>query len=175
VGVWIDRCRIAAVLLSCLLASPRLWAGDATPAPTPEPPQDTPAEIGLRAVQAASLLVDVAHYRLGSSSRHAVDCSGLVKLSYESAGVPMPRTTKALLHVGPTVPPASVRPGDLLFYRFRPSGRLHVAIYAGAGRAIHASPRHNRVREIDIHESRWQKHLVTIIRPALERQVADPG
>lgn len=174
---WIGRCMIFAALLGLLSASPPLRAYDAMRTPLSEKPPETspetPPEIGLAAVQTASQLVNVTRYQLGTSSRRAVDCSGLVKLSYESAGVKMPRTTEALLHVGMPVPQATALPGDLLFYRFRRSGRLHVALYAGAGRAIHASPRHDRVREIDIREARWQKHLVTVIRPMIDRLTAD--
>ena len=39
-------------------------------------------------------------------------------------------------------------------------GKLHVVVYIGDGRAIHASVKHNAVREIDITSGLWRRRLV---------------
>lgn len=89
------------------------------------------------------------------------DCSGLVQQAYASAGVEVPRVSRAQLDAGVPVPIEALKTGDLLFYRLGARRhRLHVAVYVGEGRAIHASVKHGEVREIDIRHGPWPKTLV---------------
>jgi len=108
-------------------------------------------------------------YRLGAAGENqAYDCSGLVQRAYASAGHLLPRVTTQQIKAGHTVSPAAIKAGDLLFYRFddTPAGRLHVAVYIGQGRAIHASVSHKKVRQVDITTAVWQTHFITAVRPA---------
>ena len=101
-------------------------------------------------------------YQLGATGNGAgFDCSGLVLRAYEAAGLDVPRESAQQLNAGVAVPLAALRAGDLLFYRMRSGAqRLHVAVYVGQGRAIHASVTHRRVREIDITQAIWMRNLV---------------
>ena len=108
-------------------------------------------------------------YRLGASGEgQAYDCSGLVQRAYAAAGLELPRVASQQINIGPVISPAAARAGDLLFYRFgrRSDSPLHVVIYIGNGRAIHASVSHRRVREENITTAIWAQHFVKAIRPA---------
>ncbi len=81
-----------------------------------------------------------ATYRYGASGPNAFDCSGLVNWAYRSSGKSLPRTSRALSHVGTPVSKSGLQPGDLVFFYGGPS---HVGIYIGNGKIVHASnPRH---------------------------------
>lgn len=91
-------------------------------------------------------------YLWGGMSSKGVDCSGLVRLAYLMAGVPMPRNAGEQFSFGREVPIgfnadgsfdlSAVRRGDLLFFGSRKEGGYsltHVGIYLGGGRMIHSS------------------------------------
>ena len=102
-------------------------------------------------------------YRLGATGgQQGFDCSGLVLRAYAAAGLAVPRISKDQLRTGAAVSLSQLRAGDLLFYRMHNSRpqQLHVVVYVGKGRAIHASVGHREVREIDITNSVWSKRLV---------------
>lgn len=104
-----------------------------------------------------------APYRLGATGgREGFDCSGLVLKAYAAAGLAVPRVSAEQLATGNAVPVQALKAGDLLFYRMKTNapGQLHVAVYVGAGRAIHASVTHKVVREIDITRPLWSQRLV---------------
>lgn len=102
-------------------------------------------------------------YRFGAAGgSDGFDCSGLVLRAYAAAGLAVPRVSKDQLRTGSAVVLSELKAGDLLFYRLRGASAraLHVVVYVGGGRAIHASVGHRQVREIDITTKLWTKHLV---------------
>ncbi|MES2684488.1 MAG: C40 family peptidase [Pseudomonadota bacterium] len=108
-------------------------------------------------------------YRRGATGEgQAYDCSGLVQQAYAAAGRELPRVTSQQIQTGSVIPATAAKAGDLLFYRFGrgASAPLHVAIYVGNGRAIHASVSHRIVREVNITTAVWAQHFVKAIRPA---------
>ncbi|HEY3426022.1 MAG TPA: C40 family peptidase, partial [Negativicutes bacterium] len=52
----------------------------------------------------------------GASPAQGFDCSGLVQYVYRQAGINLPRTADLQFLVGRTVPPASLQPGDLVYF-----------------------------------------------------------
>jgi hypothetical protein len=106
-----------------------------------------------------------APYLWGGRTEWGVDCSGLVQSVYAAQGVRLPRDSDQQFAAGEEIPMsrsgAGYQAGDLLF--FAEQGRVsHVALWAGAGRIVHAtlsrggvvgealladSPRLNRLRE----------------------------
>lgn len=88
-------------------------------------------------------------YVWGGASSNGLDCSGLVKLVYFLHGIILQRDASQQVLTGEPVDDkgnfASLRPGDLLFFGTKvteesPKGRVvHVAIYIGNRRFIHAS------------------------------------
>ncbi|MCW2747702.1 MAG: hypothetical protein JWP10_844 [Nocardioidaceae bacterium] len=83
-------------------------------------------------------------YRYGGTGPSSWDCSGLTGGAFRSAGISLPRSSRAQSGVGTPVSRANLRPGDLIFYY---SPVSHVAIYLGNGKIVHA-PRPGRSVEI---------------------------
>jgi cell wall-associated NlpC family hydrolase len=98
----------------------------------PAPPPDSRANI---AIDAAESYLGVP-YVWGGASRSGVDCSGLVMLAYEAAGIDFPHYSGAQYEDTERVPLYDIEPGDLLFYG--PGGDEHVAMYVGNGEMIEA-------------------------------------
>jgi cell wall-associated NlpC family hydrolase len=107
---------------------------DATPADSsfPAPPPDSKANI---AIDAAMSYLGVP-YVWGGASRRGVDCSGLVMLAYDAAGIYFPHYSGAMYEDTERVPLWDIQPGDLLFYGY--DGDQHVAMYVGHGDMIEA-------------------------------------
>ena len=101
-------------------------------------------------------------YAFGSNDADAVDCSALIQQLFQNAGIELPRTTHELANFGEPVDIASLQPGDLLFYRWKKHG-LHVAVYAGDGLVIHASPGERSVVMTELNET-WDHHFVAARR-----------
>ncbi len=110
-----------------------------------------------RIVRSAERLIGTP-YRLGGANRQALDCSGLVQLSYLEAGLRVPRTTEAQFRQGRRVD--QVLPGDLLFFQTEPGRVSHVGVYAGQGQMIHASSGAGEVRKVPLDQPYWQNRLV---------------
>jgi len=86
-------------------------------------------------------------YRLGGNSYRGIDCSGLVKKSYDTIGIDLPRTSSSQFEVGTPVTLSELVPGDLVFFTRRGSRTRigHVGIYVGDGYILHASSDKHRV------------------------------
>ena len=83
-----------------------------------------------------------APYAWGGRTEWGLDCSGLAQAIYAARGVALPRDSDQQFDVGVEIPLASLgagyHAGDLLF--FAEEGRVgHVAMWAGAGRIVHAT------------------------------------
>ncbi|MES2883405.1 MAG: C40 family peptidase [Pseudomonadota bacterium] len=132
------------------------------PEPTLETPSDRAADTDREAITDYLRANLGEPYRFGATGgREGFDCSGLVLRAYAAAGLEVPRVSMDQLRIGTKVSLSKLRAGDLLFYRMRRNQQLlHVAVYVGDGRAIHASVGHKKVREIDITSKVWSKHLV---------------
>ena len=98
----------------------------------PAPPPDSRAAI---AVKTALTFLGVP-YVWGGASRSGVDCSGLIMLAYEAAGISFPHYSGAQFADSTPVPLSDLQPGDLLFYGF--NGDEHVAMYIGNGQMVEA-------------------------------------
>lgn len=98
----------------------------------PAPPPDSVANIAIRTAES---YLGVP-YVWGGASRDGVDCSGLVMLAYEAAGIDFPHYSGAMYEMTERVPLWDIQPGDLLFYG--PGGDEHVAMYVGHGMMIEA-------------------------------------
>lgn len=101
-------------------------------------------------------------YVFGANRDDAVDCSSLVQRIFRSAGLELPRTSRELVAIGEPVPRGDYAPGDLLFYRWGPSG-LHVGVYLDDDRILHAS---SSQREVVVSElsPAWEQRMVAARR-----------
>ncbi len=100
-----------------------------------------------------------APYRYGGNGPRGFDCSGLVQFTHAQAGIAVPRTAAAQRARARGVHPASLRQGDLVFFRLDGSKISHVGIYIGAGQFIHAPSSGKRVSVASLHNPYWNQRL----------------
>ncbi len=79
-----------------------------------------------------SVIANAALAQVGVSQ----DCVQLVRRSIAAAGLPY-TGMGSLFNLGPTISMAQASPGDVIYYANGGTGRAHVAIYIGGGRAVH--------------------------------------
>jgi cell wall-associated NlpC family hydrolase len=84
-------------------------------------------------------------YRYGGVSASGIDCSGLMLRCFEKADYQLPRTAKAQSKFGKKVSAKRIRPGDIVFFKFRKKGKkwyhsgVVSAVDGGKPKFIHAS------------------------------------
>lgn len=85
-------------------------------------------------------------YKWGGTTRAGMDCSGLLLISFQAAGIDIPRTSKAQSKMGKGVSIYDLQPGDLVFFKAgKYSGKItHVGLVTEVRdkrnvRFIHAS------------------------------------
>jgi gamma-D-glutamyl-L-lysine dipeptidyl-peptidase len=114
-----------------------------------------------------------APYLWGGRTEWGVDCSGLAQATYAARGVPLPRDADLQSVTGQEVPidpsGGSYAAGDLLFFA---DGRriTHVALWAGAGRIVHAALSRGGLASDDLFgdapaAKRLRDYLVQVRRP----------
>jgi cell wall-associated NlpC family hydrolase len=127
--------------------------------------QSLVAEPGLGSVPASALTFAASKigvpYLWGGTGVGGYDCSGLVQAAYRAAGVTLPRVAQDQFDADPSVSPAAVEPGDLLFFGPSTSAVEHVGLYVGAGQMVDAPYTGVDVRE----ESADLGDLVGVTRP----------
>jgi gamma-D-glutamyl-L-lysine dipeptidyl-peptidase len=93
-------------------------------------------------------------YVWAGGTREGCDCSGLVRASFKSAGVVMPRDADQQSLVGRLVGTrwhrGSLRRGDTLFFLGRRGNISHTAIYLGDGKMIEATSPVVTISKFDI-------------------------
>jgi len=108
------------------------------------PPPDSRADIAIR----TAMSYIGTWYVWGGASRSGVDCSGLIMLAYEAAGIDFPHYSGAMYEDTERVPLVDIEPGDLLFYGY--DGDQHVAMYVGDGKMIEAEMTGTRVHVVPV-------------------------
>ena len=98
-------------------------------------------------------------YRYGGSTPRGFDCSGLVQYSYSSAGVKVPRTSRAQYGSAVAITLTDAEPGDLLFFSYE-NKISHVAIYLGDERFVHAPSSGKQVSVASLRDPHYQQHFV---------------
>ncbi|HWY24487.1 MAG TPA: NlpC/P60 family protein, partial [Nevskia sp.] len=77
----------------------------------------------------------------------------------------VPHNTAALRHAGSKIDLDDERPGDLLFYRFdRSPSSLHVAIYLGHGKMVHAPAAGREVSVVHLDDRPWPDRFIGAVR-----------
>jgi cell wall-associated NlpC family hydrolase len=106
-----------------------------------EQPGTTTNKIALAAIAFAKSQIGKP-YIYGGVGPKGYDCSGLQMISYEHAGLTLPRVAAdQYAGSGPTIPLDQAQAGDLLFYAtdvLKPATIYHVAMYVGGGQLLDA-------------------------------------
>ena len=116
----------------------------AAPSNITPPPPDSKANIAIRAAESYLGV----WYSWGGASRSGVDCSGLVMLAYDAAGIYLPHYSGSQYADTMRVPLSDIQPGDLLFYGY--NGDEHVAMYVGGGQMIEAATTGTQVHIVPV-------------------------
>jgi cell wall-associated NlpC family hydrolase len=106
-------------------------------------------------------------YLWGGVGPAGYDCSGLVMMAYQAAGISLPRTTFQQVYAGtPVYSFTDLMPGDLLFTAGSDGTAAdpgHVGMYIGSGLVIQA-PETGEDIEITPFSGYWQENTVAIRR-----------
>ena len=100
---------------------------------------------------------------MGGLSKHGVDCSGFVYITFRSQlGFSIPRTTGSQVTIGRKVARNNLRVGDLVFFH---TSLLynHVGIYLGDSKFLHASTSKGVIIS-SLNEKYWRKRYWTARR-----------
>jgi hypothetical protein len=95
------------------------------------------AVFGQRVVKEARKQLGKPYVWGEKTGRTGFDCSGFTAYVYNTLGVPLQPSALAQYHQGSAVPREGLQPGDLVFYLGNGSP-LHVGIYEGEGKFLHA-------------------------------------
>lgn len=99
------------------------------------------ADVIEQAIQTARQLLGT-RYLWGGKTSNGIDCSGLVQIAYQAAGVSLPRDSNQQVYAGRLVATrwcmSTLERGDTLYF-VGPHGRIrHTAMYLGNGEYIQA-------------------------------------
>ena len=107
------------------------------------------SDIRERLVKTAQTYLGAPLKRGGASPGEGFDCTGYVFYVYqEAAGITLPRKSHDQVQMGAAISPISLQPGDLVYFKVEEIRSLHVGLYLGEGRFIHA-PSTNGTVEVD--------------------------
>ena len=99
-------------------------------------------------------------YQFGGTSYDGMDCSGLVMRVFQRVGIELPRSTREQIKMGERVPFGGLRFGDAVFFTSPSSADkgkfLHVGIYLGDDRFVHASKGNGVVIDV-FSKNYWQR------------------
>ena len=96
-------------------------------------------------------------YRFGGTTPEGFDCSGFVGYVYRRAArVALPRETHEMVLAGKPVSVAELAPADLVYFKIERQKPLHVGIYIGGGKFIHAPSARGRVNIQELDEDYWR-------------------
>ncbi|MBI1395217.1 MAG: peptidase P60 [Betaproteobacteria bacterium] len=157
---------LALLMGGCTLARPPLEDDVTRTSRGTEVVAPAPVSPGARAARAALEFVGT-RYRFGGTLPSGFDCSGLVRHAYGMVGIDLPRDTRHQRSTTRLLTATDrLRQGDLLFFRRGPhSAGLHVGLYIGANRFVHAAFSRGGVRIDSLDAPYWRTTFLESRRP----------
>ena len=167
--------RAAAVALVCLTVCVSGCASTGPVRPVPFPGSTSPGDssrtpvVPDHVVQQA-LALRGTPYRLGGDEpRTGLDCSGLVRYVFWTAGIVLPRTVGEQFAIGIRVSRSEHRSGDLVFFDTTEPGPSHVGIIVDGNTFVHAPGTGGVVRVERLDTRYWRDRLRGIKRVSVVR------
>jgi cell wall-associated NlpC family hydrolase len=120
---------------------------------------------GVQAVRLAMQYLGVPYLWGGADPIAGFDCSGLTMYVYAQLGIRLTHYTGSQFYEGARVPPASLQPGDLVFFHPSSRGPQHEGMYVGGGRFIHAPHTGDVVKISSLSEPGYAFGYVGAVRP----------
>jgi cell wall-associated NlpC family hydrolase len=145
----IPYCLTVVIAVICLACAGKKHQALPEPMPVPDPPvlSDTRKII----IHTATKSLGTPYRWGGHTPGQGFDCSGLVFYAYQRAGIHVPRTARQQFRQGKRIHRHQLLPGDLIFFTILDKKtNLHVGIYAGDNRFIHAPGRGRSVTNADL-------------------------
>jgi cell wall-associated NlpC family hydrolase len=131
----------------------------------PDPVISHKAPARQRVVKTATHFLGTPYQFGGSTPEEGFDCSGYVAYVFSrSVGLTLPRHTGAQIKKGRPVPSNRLLPADLVFFRISRWQPLHVGIYLGGNKFIHAPSRGREVRVERLDHPYWKPRYQTARR-----------
>lgn len=149
-------------LAACLFLALAL-SGCGTVVPVSESPVSRGSgKRGQNVVETVRNQVGTPYRNGGDSPSKGFDCSGLTSYCFAAHGAKIPRRAEDQYECGKSVGKNDLLPGDLVFFRTgsRTWGNMHVGIYVGRGRFVHAPRSGSPVREESMAERYWVDHYL---------------
>jgi probable lipoprotein NlpC len=108
-------------------------------------------------------------YKYGGTTPDGYDCSGLVYVSFQEAGITLPRTSIEQANVGSEVSLERVKPGDLVFFVTKKEARIsHVGIVTeikGPEVTLFIHTANTGVQEDNIYSKYYKSTFAKAMRP----------
>lgn len=147
------------MMAGCAGAPPPSSAGLNFPALMAAPVRPvTPRQVTV--LHTAQSLLGVP-YRAGGETPEGFDCTGFVRYVFrEAEGLLLPRRSTEQVQFGDPVSPIEMRPGDLVYFRIEDERSLHVGIYIGEGRFIHAPSTRGHVNTQSLGIEYWRTRFL---------------
>ena len=118
-------------------------------------PDNSEEQMNNLAIYAMSLY-DTPYRSGGTSRASGFDCSGFVQYVFRnSVGLPLPRTSAEMSHLGTAINTDQLRPGDLVFFNTLHNSFSHVGIYVGENRFVHAPSSGRAIMLSNLNEKYW--------------------
>jgi cell wall-associated NlpC family hydrolase len=111
-------------------------------------------------ISSTALSLRGAPYRNGGADPQGFDCSGFVQYVFGQHGVKLPRDVRNQFDKGKDVDPATLEPGDLVFFTTVAPGASHVGILVGGSQFVHAPSTTGVVRVESLSSPYWSSRFV---------------
>ena len=118
------------------------------------------ADVRQRVIRTATSLLGTP-YRFGGTTPAGFDCTGYIAYVFRNAaGMNLPRRSVDQVRSGEAITPLAMQPGDLVYFRIEREKSLHVGIYLGEGRFIHAPSTNGAVNTQSLGVTYWRTRFL---------------